>query len=70
MGAKRYILFGLAAISTVALNTYFFSQSIFASASESPKLATADQCVDEKAEAAPAENPNKVLFVSCGGFLE
>jgi hypothetical protein len=70
MKGKQYILWGVAALSMAAVNAYFFSQTIFAGSAAAPKLAAGEICVDEKDATPSAENPNKVLFISCGGFLE
>lgn len=70
MKGKQYILWAVAALSMAAVNAYFFSQTLFAGSVAAPKLAVGEACVDEQEAAPAAENPNKVLFISCGGFLE
>jgi hypothetical protein len=61
---KRSLLIGIAALSTLITSVYIYVQHFVAGPRS---LSVADECINP---AVPAENPNKMLFISCGGFLE
>jgi len=53
----------------VSLNLYLFAHTLLKSVIAS-KFAVADSCDEKSAPSSPKENPNRMLFVGCGGFLD
>jgi hypothetical protein len=52
---------------------YLLAEGVYYSALSSPgeRTVAAAQCVESASDpSVKSENPNKLLFVSCGGFLE
>lgn len=67
----RYALFAAAFVFAFGLQAYLLVQSVLSKPSAGTKLTKADDCEDSATTpAAPQENPNKLLFISCGGFEE
>ena len=67
---SKILLYALAAIFGVALNSYLFLNSAIQKIQGSGKVNITNGSDDPVASAAQAENPNKLLFISCGGFEE
>ncbi len=66
------IFFGLAALgltigATMALWSARFGTSVFGHKSS---LSVSNTCLPGQASVLKKENPNKMLFISCGGFLD
>jgi len=59
----------VALVLFVPLNLYLFAHALWKSG-VAPKVAVADSCDDRSAQSSPKENPNKMLFIGCGGFLD
>ncbi len=55
-------------IAALVLNVAVYVHGLFNSAPQSLKLSLGEECTDDSQ--APTTNPNKMLFISCGGFLE
>ncbi len=66
------VFFGLAALS-VALGSYMIMWSSRLSISVSGHVSSAaipNACLPGQISAIKKENPNKMLFITCGGFLD
>ena len=71
VAGKKIVLIALAFTFFALLTTLFFFQDLFQKTyARMNKLSAGDQCSDEATASQPKVNPNKMLFVSCGGFLE
>lgn len=73
MTIKRTLLFVLAVVFTTALAALLFFQDLIHKVRAQIKVSanTKDQCTDDVLSAMePKNNPNKVLFISCGGFWD
>jgi len=70
--AARYVLVVAAFVFVLGLQAYLRIKTIVAKQSSGAKLSASDTCeAPATSEAtAPKENPNKYLFISCGGFEE
>ena len=68
MNIRRLSLIVVALAFSVLLNLYLFAHALWKSAA--PKLAVGDSCDEKSVSSSPKENPNKMLFISCGGFIE
>ncbi len=65
----RSVLLVLVTVFGLALSLYMYAQDFFHAKSDG-RLSVADQCENPALENAGKENPNKMLFISCGGFFE
>lgn len=72
MNLRRAPFYVLAALFALALNAYVLFNEVMQKAHSNGKLSltNTNECDDPSQNNAPAENPNKLLFVSCGGFEE
>jgi hypothetical protein len=72
MTVRRSLLIVLAALFALALNLYLAAQQLWHHAAKADgRFAAADRCEpDASALQGPKVNPNKMLFISCGGFLD
>lgn len=72
MSIRRSALFVIAFAFALLLNAYFFMHMVWNRALfQQGKISKGDQCGDDViGQTAPRTNPNKMLFISCGGFLE
>jgi hypothetical protein len=72
MTMKRSLLIALAALFALAFNLYLAAQQFWNHATKADgRLAAADKCEPgDSALQGPKVNPNKMLFISCGGFLD
>ncbi len=73
MNAKRALIVTVAFIFALLLNAYLFVHMLWnASIHKLGKTSVAhNECEDGSAtEQGKKVNPNKMLFISCGGFLE
>jgi|GEM_PF-2272963 len=68
----RPLLLLAAFFFALGLQAYLWYQTLTHKSLANPKLSKADTCEDPEANAAlvQKENPNKLLFISCGGFEE
>lgn len=60
----RHVFVALSALAAIAV-AWVMSSPLVAGA----KTAAAPMCTDAETEGQTKENPNKMLFISCGGFL-
>lgn len=68
---RHGVLVVAASAFMVVLSVYLYVQQLFAHSSASPKFASGGECVDDNAvQQGQRVNPNKMLFISCGGFLD
>ncbi len=67
LNRKKVLLLVFAGLAALALNLYLYAQAFLQHVSGG-SVARADECLP--GDGAPKENPNKMLFISCGGFLE
>jgi hypothetical protein len=58
------------AFSALALGIFGYMQWALADLFHGQKLSIGEQCTEADLMATEKENPNKMLFISCGGFLE
>lgn len=58
-----------AVVFALLLNAYLFLHELFAKLKASP-LAGGSASQDRNAKVSSLDNPNKTLFISCGGYLE
>lgn len=65
--SKKLVVLAAGALIAITIHTYFFVQSILRGGATGG-IAQADTCVDPSAER--HGNPNAMLFISCGGFIE
>jgi len=73
MSVRRSILIVAAFVFAALLSVYLFVQELWNHAVRDPgRLAAADRCEPDAsgAEQTQRVNPNKMLFISCGGFLD
>ena len=67
---RKAALVGVAFMFAGLLYAYVYVQQFF-TRNDAPKLASGDECApDTSLQQVPKQNPNKMLFISCGGFLE
>jgi len=66
---SRLFLFVVASVFALGLQAYLLVQSMLHKTPSSTNFAKADECEDPAAMTSQ-ENPNKLLFISCGGFEE
>ncbi|MFA7310133.1 MAG: hypothetical protein WC050_04475 [Candidatus Paceibacterota bacterium] len=66
------VTFLLTAAAVVLLFMYAYAQKLFGHNETSPKFASGlNQCVSLTADSQiQKSNPNKMLFISCGGFYQ
>lgn len=64
---RRKLLLGLAAISAVFTWTYGYIHTLWHGGAPHSNLSVAECANDVRAA---KDNPHKMLFISCGGFLE
>ena len=70
MNVRRLPLVLLAIVLAAVLNAYLFFQAAVQKISASGKVSIENECTDPSGVSLKKENPNKMLFISCGGFLE
>jgi hypothetical protein len=72
MTMKRPLLIVLATLFALAFNLYLAAQQFWHYATKADgRLAAADRCEPgDSATQGQRANPNKMLFISCGGFLD
>lgn len=73
MTIQRSILIITAFVFAAFLNAYLFVQSVWGHVTKHPgQLAMGDACESDSATGQHTQrvNPNKMLFISCGGFLD
>ena len=70
MSIKRSFLIILAAIFALLFNAYMFFHGLLHKDGSRIALGYSDKYDGETASQSAKNNPNKMLFVSCGGFLE
>jgi hypothetical protein len=72
MTMKRSLLIALAALFALAFNLYLAAQQFWHhTAKADGRLAAADRCEPgDSVSQVHKVNPNKMLFISCGGFLD
>lgn len=64
---KQRLLVTLAVVLAVGAGALAYVHQLFVSVAPGAKMVAADECTQPQA---PKENPNKTLFISCGGFFE
>ena len=69
MNIRRIPLIVAALAFSVLFNLYFYAHALWKSG-VAPKVAVTDSCDDRSARSSLKENPNKMLFIGCGGFLD
>ncbi len=69
MNIRRISLIFAALAFSILLNLYLFPNALWKSA-VAPKLAAGDSCDEGSVPSSPKVNPNKMLFISCGGFID
>lgn len=69
MAFKRAFLVPAAIMFAMLLSAYIFSRDVVRSLVGGGKLSAAE-CTDAAAAQTTSQNPNKMLFISCGGFLD
>jgi hypothetical protein len=67
MRVRRVFLVAIAGVFALLLNVYVVVSALMNRSDAGTKL-TADECADPDIQT--QTNPNKMLFMSCGGFLE
>ncbi len=67
MSIQRAFWFTVALLFAAALNVWAYVYAMLNRAAPGAKVSSAE-CTDT--ETAAKQNPNKMLFISCGGFLE
>ncbi len=76
MGARMHTrlskvaLLALASLFSLVLMFYVFVYDLLHAKSGGSLALSDDQCTDPAQQGVKKENPNKLLFISCGGFLE
>jgi len=70
MATKRGLLVIAAFIFSLVLAAYLFTYGLWKSVFHSGKLSLTNECTDPTAESGARVNPNKMLFISCGGFID
>lgn len=68
MSLKRAMLYSTAVLFGLVVTAYVYTHALLQNLAHGAKLSAADHCEDSSA--APKANPNKMLFISCGGFLD
>lgn len=67
----RHLSLFVAGIATVAATGISSVQKYFSSARDSGRISVSErQCDTSVTQETTEKNPNKMLFISCGGFLE
>jgi hypothetical protein len=66
----RMALATLLGILACAIGVYTLAQRLYIYTLSPRPLSINDSCTDPVAISVPLENPNAVLFVSCGGFIQ
>ncbi len=69
MNVQRISFAVLAGGLSLALAAYIFADTVFTKFASGGLFAVANECVDPDSISA-RQNPHKMLFISCGGFLE
>ena len=69
MRIRRAFLLTAAFLFAASLNCYLFVHELLSRTDPTPKLSAGD-CPDPAEEVPAQTNPNKALFVSCGGFID
>jgi len=67
---SKTALIALASLFSLALMVYVFVYDLIHAKSGGVLSRVDDQCNDPAQQGAQKENPSKMLFISCGGFLE
>lgn len=67
MAIKRAIIYTAAIAFGLLMSAYLFAHTALQSIMAGSKLSAAE-CTDT--DSAAVSNPNKMLFISCGGFLD
>jgi hypothetical protein len=72
MSLRKVPILVVAALFSLLLNAYLFLQTLMVEGdSKAQKLSMGDECKNAPDSQVSAKtNPNKMLFISCGGFLE
>jgi hypothetical protein len=72
MAVRRYLLVVAAFVFALLLSAYLYMHSLWsASMQRWGKVSVSDECEDGTgAQQTSKINPNKMLFISCGGFLD
>jgi len=69
-GVVRHVLLAsLVAVAALLMSAYFFAHNLLNWAKAGNKFSE-EECTDPSIDAFAHTNPNKVLFVSCGGFFD
>lgn len=63
------VLIVAAVLFVMALYAYLYIRQFF-TPKYSSRAIVSDACPDPSAAQATKQNPNKMLFVSCGGFID
>ena len=66
--APYLVWFAVAFAFALVLSAYLYGQSLWHAFLHKTSLAKADQCDD--LDQGAIVNPNKMLFISCGGFID
>ena len=71
MSIRASLLFVIAIGFSLALNVYLRAHALLNKDVSGTRLTTGNECTDDPhAYETQKTNPNKMLFISCGGFLE
>jgi hypothetical protein len=65
---KSMVIVALGAVFALGLVVYAYVHQYFTS--KGATIAQADSCDLPEGQVSAKQNPNKMLFISCGGFLE
>ena len=69
MRISRALMMVAATAFALGLNVYLVMHALMSKGSAGQKLAS-EECVNPDTAAPSQTNPNKLLFISCGGFID